>query len=153
MSRIILCLAALAAAAALAPGAARADDAELAGTVATWSLEVAGPARALRQIDEHTTTTQALRASNRLASVAAKGAAAIARQTPTSAKGTKLKLLAGTAFADFARAGRLLASAIRDVQAGRSGAAVTAKVNKAIRLAREGGTQLKRASAIIPGLS
>ncbi len=111
-----------------------------------------GPAQALQKIDASTTTTQALKASNRLASVAGKGAAAIAGETPSSKNGRQLKVLAGRAFADFAQAGRLLASAIRDVQAGKTGATVTAKVNRAVRLATEGSTLLKRASKIIPKL-
>jgi len=152
VKRIALALAALAAAAALLPGAALADDADLAGTVATWSLKVTGPAQALQKIDASTTTTQALKASNRLASVAGKGAAAIAVETPSSKNGRQLKVLAGRAFADFAQAGRLLASAIRDVQKGKTGATVTAKVNRAVRLATEGSTLLKRASTIIPKL-
>lgn len=152
MKRIVLALACAVATAALLPGAALADDAELAGTVATWSLKVTGPAQALQKINANTTTTQALRASNRLAAVAGKGAAAIARQTPSTKNGTQLKVLAGSAFADFAQAGRLLASAIRDVQAGKTGATVTAKVNRAVRLASEGSTLLKRASKLIPKL-
>jgi hypothetical protein len=152
VKRIALALAALAAAAALLPGAAFADDAGLAGTVAAWSLKVTGPAQALQKIDASTTTKQALRASNRLASVAGKGAAAIALESPSSKNGRQLKALAGRAFADFAQAGRLLASAIRDVQAGRTGATVTAKVNRAVRLATEGSTLLRRASTIIPKL-
>ena len=152
MKKIALTLAGVAAAAALLPGTALADDADLAGTVATWSLKVTGPAQALQKIDASTTTKQAMKASNRLASVAGKGAAAIARETPSTKNGTQLKVLAGSAFADFAQAGKLLASAIRDVQAGRTGATVTAKVNKAVRLATEGSTLLERASKIIPKL-
>lgn len=152
MKKIVLALACAAAAAVMLPGAALADDATLAGTVATWSLKVTGPAKALQNIDANTSTTEALRASNRLAAVATKAKNAIARQTPSTANGTRLKVLAGGAFADFAQAGKLLASAIRDVQAGRSGATVTAKVNKAVRLAKEGGTLLARAAKIIPKL-
>jgi hypothetical protein len=51
VKRIALALAALTAAAVLVPGAALADDADLAGTVATWSLKVIGPAHALQKID------------------------------------------------------------------------------------------------------
>jgi hypothetical protein len=46
--------------AALVPGAARADDAGLAGAVAPWSLEATGPAKALQKIDASTSTTPAL---------------------------------------------------------------------------------------------
>lgn len=152
MKRIVLALGSVAAAAVTLPGAALADNAALVGTVTTWSLKVTGPAKALQSINANTTTTQALKASNRLAAVATAGASAIARQTPSSAKGRSLKVLSGKAFADFAQSGKLLASAIRDVQAGRSGAAVTAKVNKAVRLAKDGGALLTRASKIIPKL-
>lgn len=152
MKRIALALAALTAAAALVPGVALADDADLAGTSATWSLKVIGPAQALQKIDASTTTKQALKASNRLASVAGKGAAAIAAEKPSSKNGRQLKVLAVSAFSDFAQAGRLLAAAIRDVQAGKIGATVTAKVNRAVRLATEGSTLLERASKIIPKL-
>ena len=152
MKKIALTFAGVAAAAALLPGTALADDADLAGTVATWSLKVTGPAQALQKINANTTTTQALKASNRLAAVAGKGAAAIARETPSTKNGTQLKVLAGSAFADFAQAGKLLASAIRDVQAGKTGAAVTSEGEQGGSPRPEGGTLLKRASKIIPKL-
>lgn len=152
MKEIVLTLACALAAAATLPGAALADDATLVGTVTTWSVKVTGPAKALQNINANTSTTEALKASNRLATVATRATNAIARQTPSTANGRRLKVLAGSAFANFARAGKLLASAIRDVQAGRSEATVTAKVNKAVRLAKEGGTLLTRASTIIPKL-
>ncbi len=153
LRRVVLALAAAAAAAVTLPGVALADDAALAGTVTVWSVSVTGPAQALQRINASTTTTQALKASNRLAAVATAAARAIASQKPSSAKGRRLKTLAGGAFADFAQSGKLLASAIRDVQAGRAGATVTAKVNKAVRLAKDGAALLTRAGKIIPALS
>lgn len=146
---MLVCSVALA---SLAPAAARADDASLAGTVATWSLKIAAPAKVLQSFSPATTRAQALTASTRLAAVAARGASAIARQRPSSARGRSLKALAVGAFADFAQAGRLLAAGIRDLQAGRSEAQVTKKVDRAVRLATRGGTRLSRAAAIIPRL-
>lgn len=152
LKSVVLVLFAAAAASLMLPGVARADDAALAGTVTVWSVNVTGPAEALQRINANTTTTQALKASNRLAAVATAATRAIASQKPSSAKGRRLKALAGGAFADFARAGRLLASAIRDFQAGRTGPTATAKVNRASRLAKDGAALLTRAGKILTTL-
>ena len=151
MKKIALALACVAATAALLPGAARAGDAALAHTYITWSFKVSWAAQELKDIDTKT-PTEALQASNRLAAVAEKGAASIARQTPSTKNGTRVRVLAGSAFADFAQAGKLLASAIRDVRAGKTGSAVTARVNRAVRLASEGRALLEQAGKIIPKL-
>ena len=145
-------LAAAFASAALLPGAARADDAGLAGTMATWSLKISAPAETLKSFSSSTTPAQALKASNRLSAVASQAKLAIARQTASSAKGRNLKPLGVRAFGDFAQSGNLLASAIRGLQAGEPNAQITAKVNKAVRLAKEGSTRLTRAAKIIPQL-
>lgn len=150
--RLLLVLACVGVLTSVAPGAARADDATLAGAVATWSLKVAAPARVLERFSETTSMAQALRASQQLAAVAARGERAIARQRPSSARGRSLKLLAVSAFADFARAGNLLAAAIRDLRAGRNQALIGRNVDRAVALATRGGKRLSRAAAIIPKL-
>lgn len=148
----VLAVAAVAALAGVSAESARADDVSLTGAVATWSLRILAPAKALQGFNASTTPAQALKASARLTSVAARGSAAIAAQSPSSAKGRNLKVLATSAFADFAAAGKLLTAAIKDLVAGKPKAGITAKVNRAVVLAKEGSALLTKASKVIAQL-
>ena len=153
MKRIAVLLASTAALAALTPGGARADNAALTGTVTKWTLRIAGPARNLTtEVSKASTPDEALPFLRRFTSTAANGAAAISRQQASSAKGRKLKLLATRAFTNYQRAGTLLISAVLDIKVGKDEAAITPKVNDAVRLAGEGSIQLRNAGALIPSL-
>ncbi len=153
MNRLILMLGAVCAVVALAPGVARADDASLTGVVTKWSLKIAGPAQQLStKVATAKTPDKALPFLRTFTKTASQGAAAIAKQRSSSAKGARLKLLSQRAFTNFANAGRLLISALNDVKAGKTGSTVTAKVNKAVKLATTGSAQLRNASRLIPQL-
>lgn len=128
-------------------GPALASDRSLALTVRDWAVAIQPPAEALQKVTEQTTPAELIRRSRRLQSVATKAAAAIAAESPSTEKGTRLKLLSQTAFADFAQSGRLLVSAVQDLQKGIQ-AGTDAKLKRATTLASEGQKLLVEAGPI-----
>jgi hypothetical protein len=137
---------------ALAPGAARADDASLARTVATWSLKILPAAKALQNVNASSTKAQVRSRALALQRVAQNAANAIASQTASSAKGRSAKAKAQTAFADYAQSGKLMASAIASLGSAPK-AQIVAKINKAVALAKEGSTLLVQSGKLLAQLA
>jgi hypothetical protein len=136
--------------AAIAPGAARADDGAVAGSVTKWTLRIGPKASALStKMSASTSTARALLFLNSFTKVARQGAAAIASTKPSTRTGAKLKLLAKRSFVNFANSGALLIKAVQMKKAGKTEAEVTPYVNKAVELANSGSTQLKSAGSLI----
>jgi len=141
----------LAALAAFAPGAARADDAAVAASVTKWSLRITPKAQALStKITASTTPDEALVFLRSFTKVGRQGAAAIASTKPSTAKGTKLKTLAKRSFVSFGDAGALLVKAIQMLKAGKAESEVAPTIDQAVKLANTGSTQLKQAAKLIP---
>ena len=133
-------------------GVARADDASLAGTVATWSLKILPAAKALQNVNASSTQAQVRGRALALQRVAQNAANAIASQTASSAKGRSAKAKAQTAFADYAQSGKLMASAIASLGSAPK-AQIVAKINKAVALAKEGSTLLVQAGKLLAQLA
>lgn len=150
--RLVAALCCLAVAIGVLAAPAAASDRSLALTVREWALQVIPAGDALEKVDDTTTADQLIRRARKLQTVASKGAAAIATQTASTAKGTELKTLSQTAFADFAQAGRLLVSAVQDIKRNRSGG-VDAKLKRATALAAEGQRLLERAGPLAKRLA
>jgi len=137
--------------AALAPGAARADDAAVAASVTKWTLRIAPKATNLStKVSSSSSPAQSLVFLRSLTRVARQGAAAISTTKPSSRTGVKLKLFAKRSYVNFGNAGALLIRAVQMVKAGTSRAEITPIVNQATKLANLGSVQLKHASALIP---
>lgn len=154
MKRCPLLVLLVGALAALAPGAARADDAAVAASVTKWSLRIGPKANLLStKISPSTTPDQALVFLRSFTRVARQGAAAIATTRPNSKSGAKLKLLAKRSYINFGNAGGLLIKAVQMVKAGRSQAEIAVFVNQATRLADVASAQLKDASGLIPKIA
>lgn len=141
----------LALAAALA-GPAAASDRSLALTVRDWALKIQPAAESLQKVTDRTTAAELIRRSRRLQTVATQAAAAIASEAASTPRGTKLKTLAQTAFADFAQAGKLLVSAVQDLQKGIQ-AGTDAKLKRATTLASEGEKLLTQAGPLAKRLA
>ena len=141
----------LGAAAGLTAGGARADDAAVAASVTKWSLRITPKAEALSsKITASTTPDEALVFLRSFTKVGRQGAAAIASTKPSTAKGTKLKLLAKRSFVNFGNAGALLVEAVQMVKAGKPESEVTPTIDQAVKLANTGSSQLKQAAKLIP---
>lgn len=150
--RLVAVIGCVVTATGLLAGPAAASDRSLALAVREWALKVIPAGEALEAVDEATTADQLIRRARKLQSVASKGAAAIAGETASTAKGTELKILSQTAFADFAQAGRLLVSAVQDIKRNVS-TGVDAKLKRATALAAEGQRLLERAGPLAKRLA
>ncbi len=136
-----------------APGTAAADDADVTAVVTRWSVRIVKPANQLQtKIASATTPDEMLGYLRPFTRVASQGAAAIGAQKSSSAKGAQLRLLATSAFTNYAMAGRLLTSAVNDLKAGKGRSVVEPKIKRAVSLATSGGAKLTKASKLIPQL-
>lgn len=154
MKRVLQLVLLVAVLAALAPGAARADDAAVAASVTKWTLRIGPKATNLStKVSSSSSPAQALVFLRSFSKVARQGAAAISTTKPSSKTGTKLKLLAKRSYVNFGNAGALLIKAVQMVKAGKSEAEIAPIVNQATNLANVGSIQLKNASALIPKIA
>jgi hypothetical protein len=136
--------------AAIAPGAARADDSAVAGSVTKWALRIGPKANALStQMSASTSPDTALVFLNSFTRVARQGAAGIAATKPSSKTGARLKLLAKRSFVNFSNSGALLIKAVKMKKAGKTDAEIAPVVDQAVKLANNGSVQLKNASSLI----
>ncbi len=141
---------ALAATAALTPGAASASDAAVVTSVKKWSVVISPKAATLgKLISPSTPTSKQLAGLKSFTKTARQGAAAISTTKPATKNGAKLKLLAKRAFVNFGKAGELLIKGVQMLRAGKTEAEVTPIVNQAVVYANNGSIQLKNASALI----
>jgi hypothetical protein len=154
MKHIVLLLSCVAALGSLAaPEPARADNADVTAAVARWSLRIAKPAKQLQtKLSSASTPAEALVFLRSFTITATKGTNAITRTRSSSAKGTRVRSLARTGFAQYAAAGRLLIQAVKDVQAGKGQGVVQPKVDRAVELATAGSAKLGQAAKLIPQL-
>lgn len=137
----------------VAPGAAHADNADVTAAVARWSLKIAKPAKQLQtKISSASTPEEALVFLRSFTTTATNGTSAIARTRSSSVKGTQVRSLARSGFAQYAAAGRLLIQAVKDVQAGKGQGVIQPKVNRAVELATAGSAKLSKAAKLIPQL-
>jgi hypothetical protein len=150
MKRFVPLVLLVAVLAALAPGAARADDTAVVTSVTKWTLRIGPKATNLSTKVSASSTVQALVFLRSFTKVARHGAAAISTTRPSSKTGARLKLLAKRSYVNFGDAGALLIKAVQMVKAGKSEAEITPIVNQATKLANVGSIQLKNASALIP---
>ena len=150
MSRILPLAVLVVILAAIAPGAAWADDGAVAASVTKWTLRIAPKAKALStQMSATTSPDKALVFLDAFTRVARQGAAGIAATKPSSKTGAKLKLLARRSFVNFSQSGALLTKAVQMKKAGKSDAEIGPVVDQAVKLANNGSVQLKNASALI----
>lgn len=141
---------ALAATAAVTPGAASANDAAVVTSVKKWTVIISPKAANLgKLISPGTSTAKQLSGLKSFTNTARQGAAAISTTKPSTKNGAKLKLLAKRAFVNFGKAGELLIKAVQMLRNGKTEADVTPVVNKAVVYANNGSIQLKNASALI----